>query len=184
MKGTRAIAILACAGGLAACAPKPLILKGPRFDTRTPIAEVMADAGKGGNGNVEQVVPNRAEPVSLGAPVANADWTQRNGNAEHNFRQPALNGPLRPLWAAKIGKGNDKRNVITAAPVVAGGRVFTLDSIGNVTATATSGARLWSAGLTPPGESAKSLSGGGLAYGDGKIFATSAYGELVAMDPA
>jgi outer membrane protein assembly factor BamB len=66
---------------------------------------------------------------------------------------------------------------------VAQGRIYTIDSTGAVAATTTAGAKAWSADLKPAG-ARSTLSGGGLAYGDGMVFATSGYAELVALDPA
>ncbi len=185
--GSRSIAIvlgMGLLGVLAGCAPKPLILKGPRFDLRTPLDTVRAEAAKGQGDLTETRPPNRAASVVLSPPVVNADWSQGNGGPRHHMRQPALGAALNPLWSAPIGRGNDKRHTITATPVVAGGRVYTLDSRAGVTATGTDGRVLWRQDVTPPGEQAKDASGGGLAYGDGKLFVTSDFGELVALDPA
>ncbi|HRO14588.1 MAG TPA: PQQ-binding-like beta-propeller repeat protein, partial [Paracoccus sp. (in: a-proteobacteria)] len=76
------------------------------------------------------------------------------------------------------------RHRITADPVVAGGRVFTLDSRARVTATALSGGTAWTADLTPATEPGDSASGGGIAYEGGRVFVTTGYGELVALDAA
>jgi len=65
---------------------------------------------------------------------------------------------------------------------VAGGRVFTLDAKTRVSAVSTAGETLWSTELIPPEDSAASASGGGLAYGDGRLFVTSAYGTVTALD--
>jgi outer membrane protein assembly factor BamB len=82
-----------------------------------------------------------------------------------------------------IGQGNDRRARITTAPVVAGGRVFAMDAIATVTAAARTGGALWQTNLQPDND-ASALSGGGLAYGDGRLFASTGYGEVIAMDPA
>jgi outer membrane protein assembly factor BamB len=52
-----------------------------------------------------------------------------------------------------------------------------------VTATTTGGGRVWSVDLRPAGESERSVSGGGVAYEGNRVFVTTGYGELVAMDP-
>ncbi|MDE3028608.1 MAG: PQQ-binding-like beta-propeller repeat protein [Paracoccaceae bacterium] len=179
MKRTRIVGILAGVALVAACAPKPLILKGPRFDPRTPLDQVMA----------KDAVPpgpdlGKARPIRLSAPVVNADWAQRNGGPQHHMTQPALGATLTEVWEASIGKPDDQRHAISTTPVVAAGRVYTLDSRATVVATSTSGATLWSRDLTPPGDSPDTVSGGGIAYGAGKLFVTSDFGELVALDPA
>ena len=83
-----------------------------------------------------------------------------------------------------IGTGNTRGHRLTAQPVVVGGRVFTLDSQARVSAFSTAGAPLWSADLTPLADRAEDASGGGLAYADGRLYATLGFGELIALDPA
>lgn len=184
---TRPITVLGLAGclaALAACAPKPLILKGPRFDARTPLNEVMKDAGKTDAPQPDQTPANRTLPIALGPQVARADWPQRMGGPQHLLPHLALSRSLSQAWEAPIGLPNDKRHRITAEPVVAGGRIFTIDSRSTVTATSTAGKTLWSTDLTPPGEKANDATGGGLAFGAGLLFAASGFGALQALDPA
>lgn len=184
MRRIGVLGAIACVGVMAACAPKPLILKGPRFDLRTPLDQVMSAADKPGATSPDTTPQNRTVPIRLPAPVANADWTERMGGPQHLMTQAALGSTLTAVWEAPIGKGDDKRHAITADPVVAGGRIFTLDSRATVTATSTGGATMWSVDLTPASDHTDDSSGGGLAYGDGKLFVASGFGELVAMDPA
>jgi len=89
------------------------------------------------------------------------------------------------VWSAAIGAGNSKRNRLTAAPVVANGRVFAMDSRAQVTGLSTSGAVLWQADLRAEfDKNASEVSGGGLAAQGGQVFVTTAFGELVALDAA
>lgn len=172
------VAILVLAGLLAGCKEKEVILQGTRLDTR-------ADLGTDGTAAVPAAAPAaRDVPLHLPAAVANAEWTHRGGSAQHRSAPLVLSPSPVPLWSVSIGKGEDHRHRITADPVVAGGRIFTLDSRARVAATSTAGAPLWSVDLTPSSDSADDASGGGLAFGAGKLFATSAFGELVAFDPA
>lgn len=175
---------MACVAAIAACAPKPLILKGPRFDPRTPLSEVMKDASKPDAPSPSTAPKNRVLAANLPAPVANADWPQRMGGPQHRAPDAALAMPLRPLWAAPIGKADDRRHRITAVPVVAGGRIFTMDSQSTVSATSTDGKTLWNLNVTPARERAYDTAGGGLAFGDGRLFVASGFAELKALDPA
>jgi outer membrane protein assembly factor BamB len=52
-----------------------------------------------------------------------------------------------------------------------------------VAATSTAGAPLWQVDLTPGFAGRGDASGGGLAFGAGRLFVTTAMGELVALDP-
>ena len=96
----------------------------------------------------------------------------------------ALSAAPAEVWAANIGQGNSRRARITADPVAADGRIFTLDSNAHVTATGTDGTTLWTADLTAGFERGGGISGGGLAVVGGTLYASTGYGELVALDAA
>lgn len=181
IKGADSMAGIRSAGGiisllvLAACAQPQEILPGERLDLR---AGLLSDDGTAAR-------MNESRPISLPAPRTNDSWTHRAGTASHRIAHPALGAGTTPVWVADVGQGNARRHRITADPVVAGGRVFTLDSRATITATsAAQGATLWAADLTPPGERTDSASGGGLATADGRVFVTTGFGELVAVDAA
>lgn len=174
----RGVALLALSAALAVagCQPREVILPGPRYDVRA----VISPDGPA----VEQ--PAQVAPTAVRLPGArgNAEWTHRGGNAAHYAGHVALGGGTQRIWSAPIGQGSDRRHKIVADPVVGGGMVFTLDSRARVTATATNGGRVWSQDLTPAGESADSVSGGGVSYDAGRVYATTGHGELVALDAA
>jgi outer membrane protein assembly factor BamB len=123
----------------------------------------------------------RDVPVSLPGQTSNGDWAQRAGGADHAPGHVALGGSLSRVWSASVGRGDSRKTRIAADPVVSGGRVFTLDSEATVTATGTNGAALWQADLTPAADRSGEASGGGLATGGGQVFATTGFGELVAL---
>lgn len=167
---------LAAALSLSACGDRDVILPGPRLD---PLAVTSPDGPA-----VEGAAPVSSTVLSLAAPRVNGDWTHRAGNAAHQPGHVALGAGTTRIWSSDIGQGNDRRHRIAADPVVAGGLVFTLDSRARVTATTLSGRTAWSADITPPLESANSASGGGLAFEGGRVFVTTGFGELVALDAA
>ena len=158
---------------LAGCAEREVRLPGTRLDPRAVTSpDGPAIEGPGITGTA----------LSLPGARANAEWTHRGAGPAHDSGHVALSGGLRPLFATPIGQPSGKRHRISADPIVAGGRVFTLDSHATVTATALSGGRAWSTDLTPAGESANSVSGGGVAYEGGRVFVTTGHGEVVALD--
>jgi outer membrane protein assembly factor BamB len=61
--------------------------------------------------------------------------------------------------------------------------VFTLDAHALVTATSSEGQTLWTYDLTPARDRVGDAGGGGLAFGENKLFVTSGYGTLTALDP-
>jgi len=183
-QGFGAVALLALMAG---CSDGELILQGERLTPRAALApdgnaleRVSATSNASGPATVAPV----AVPISLPAMVANADWPQKGGAATHRAPHAALPASPKLAWSAGIGAGDSRRNRITAAPVVAGGRIFTLDAQATVTATGTNGATLWQADLTPATDNAGDGSGGGLATEGSQIFATTGFGEVVALDAA
>lgn len=160
---------------LAACGEQEVILPGERLDPRAGTAGALSEAGN---------AVNRSVPLALPAVTLNADWSQRNGNPSHNIAHPALDSALQRAWSVDIGEGNGRKHRITADPVVAAGRVFTLDSRARVTAVSTAGTTLWTRDLTPPADRADDASGGGLAATAETVFVTTAFGELTALDAA
>ncbi|WP_341213867.1 PQQ-binding-like beta-propeller repeat protein [uncultured Limimaricola sp.] len=125
-----------------------------------------------------------AAPLALIAPVPNADWPQRGGGADHDIAHPALGANLAPLFRVGLGAAETRRARITAEPVVAAGRVFAMDAQTGVSAFTTGGAPLWRQSLIPARDAATDASGGGLATDGARVYATTGYGELVALDAA
>lgn len=120
--------------------------------------------------------------VALPEAAANPDWPEPGGNPSHAMQQLALAGSLKEAWRASIGEGKSTEAKHLAAPVVGGGRVYTMDSDSIVRAFNTeTGARQWEIDLKSD-DVGKGDLGGGLAYADGQLFATSKYGELIALD--
>ena len=181
----KAITLAAMAGFtlLPGCAVREVILEGERFDPRADLSASETVEGAAPLVDTTNLVTNRADPVGLPPVQGNTDWPQRAGNARHLAPHASLSGAPVRVWTADAGTGNSRRARITAAPVVAAGRVYTIDAESRVTAVSTGGAVLWSVSLTPDFD-ATLLSGGGLAFGEGRLFATTSYGEIVALDAA
>lgn len=161
---------------LAGCAEKEEILVGKREE----IYSVLSS----GQGPATALAENKSVAIRLPAQKANADWTHGAGSPVYRTRHPALGAAPTLVWSAAIGAGDSRRNRIVADPVVAGGRVFTLDARATVAATSTEGTPVWSTDLTPVRDRPEDATGGGLAYGGGKLFVTTGFGTLTALDPA
>ena len=90
---------------------------------------------------------------------------------------------LELAWSAGIGTGSAGEGQLLARPVVAAGRVFTMDAEGRIRAfDAENGDLVWE--FAQAEESEDGLIGGGLAYADGWLFATLSSGYVVALDAA
>ncbi len=168
------IALLAGTVALAACAERELILPGERLDPR----DVLSPDGP----VLEGAASPTTSALSLPGVRGNGDWSQRAGNAQHFAGNVAIGAGNQPIFSVSIGQAADRGHRITAEPVVAGGLIYTLDSRARVSATTTSGQPAWSANLAAAGEVGDSVSGGGLAYEGGRLYVTTGYGELVAVD--
>jgi outer membrane protein assembly factor BamB len=168
---------------LAACAEREVILQGERFPVRADL-----DASVPVEGQPAPTAPpeaaNVSQPIALPGQTNSGEWTHRAGNARHLMPHVALSPTPQRVWSATIGSGSSRKNRIAAAPVVSGGRVFTIDAGVTVTATSTSGGTLWSADLTADFDRGAGQSGGGLAVAGNRVFATTGYGEVVALDAA
>jgi len=170
------ILAMAAALALAACSKEEPILPGERENIRDVLQSEARRAQAG------ETPVNRAAPVSLPAPVANAAWPQRPGTPATRTAHPALSTAPSLAWSTGIGAGDGRRVRISADPVMAAGRIFTLDAQTQVSAVSTSGEVLWTTQLTPPNDSPDNASGGGLAYGGGRLFVTSGFGTVTALD--
>ncbi|HEX6144304.1 MAG TPA: PQQ-binding-like beta-propeller repeat protein [Geminicoccaceae bacterium] len=122
--------------------------------------------------------------VRLPPPVRNAAWTQAGGDPAHAMHHLAAADRLDLAWRADIGEAGGASGQLLARPVAAGGRVFTMDAEGTISAfAAQDGARLWQTtpdDLDPDG----AVLGGGVALGEGSLFATVSSGVVLALDPA
>jgi outer membrane protein assembly factor BamB len=195
---SHSLAFAAAFAALAACGQRERPLPGERLDLRAletpgiaaPLDARDAAAAPGATQVAtaaavrSPVPPNRVVPVALPAATVNANWTHRNGSATHRTRHPALSPAPQRLWSTSIGSGNTRRARITADPIVADGRIFTLDSQATVGATSLAGQPLWRRDISPASDRATDASGGALAYGAGRLFAVTSFGRLVALDPA
>jgi outer membrane protein assembly factor BamB len=121
--------------------------------------------------------------MSLPAPVVNPAWSQSGGNASKAMGHVALGSSLTQAWEVSIGQGTSLAARLAAAPVVADGRVYTIDTLATVRAfDAQTGAPLWRTQFGTEKGNSSALFGGGLAYNSGRIYATNGLGFVAALD--
>lgn len=138
-------------------------------------------------------------PITLPAAISNEAWAQPGGNASKSMGHLALGSALTAAWTADIGEGSTNRGRLAAAPVVAEGRVYTVDTSATLRAfDAATGAQVWAGRIGDPkelaggrsfwtGEStgnAGVLFGGGVSYDGGRVYATNGLGDAAAFDAA
>ncbi len=154
---------------LAACEEPEVILPGAREDIR-PAADTETVATRG------------SKPISVPAQKANASWPQSPGTAAFRTTNAQLRATPQRVWSTPIGKGDSRKQRITAEPVVAGGLIYTLDSGATVSAVSPQGQKVWSTGLIPASDGDSDATGGGMAYANGVLYVSSGFGRLTALD--
>lgn len=137
-------------------------------------------------------------PIVLPPPRANQDWAQPGGDPNNAPGHLVFDGAANEAWSADAGSGSGGSGRVTASPVVYNGHIFTLDAAGNVSAFSTSGgSAIWRTSLKPDREKAGSSwysfslggggadgsYGGGVAADNGRLYAASGFGNVVALDP-
>ena len=123
-------------------------------------------------------------PIVLPAPKTNDSWSQPGGPASNAPGHVALGASVRQIWTGDAGQGSTKSGKLTAGPVVADGHVLTLDTTGRVTAFAPTGAVVWRGSVVPDKEKAEKGFGGGLAVDGGRVYVTTGFGYVFALDAA
>lgn len=125
--------------------------------------------------------PADRRAVTIPAPLSVVDWPQAGGGPAHAGGNIAITG-FAPAWRADVGKGGGYRRKITASPVIAGGRIFCMDSDAVVTAfELETGRRVWR--LETQGDDDRSTNvGGGLAVVDGSVFVTTGRADVLALE--
>lgn len=129
-----------------------------------------------------------APAVSLPAPAPRSAWPLLLANADHAPGNVAGPTGFAQSWRARIGTPGGNRQPLCASPIAANGAVYTMDADANVCAfSLASGARQWRT-VTRPKHVTVTNIGGGIGYdssgGQGIVYASTGYSELLALDAA
>ncbi|MEO6360570.1 MAG: PQQ-binding-like beta-propeller repeat protein, partial [Sphingomicrobium sp.] len=132
---------------------------------------------------VEVDAATAALPMTLPAAAANSEWAQSGGNAQKSMGHPALGSALGRAFTVSIGSGTTVRARLGSPPVVANGRIYTIDTRATVRAfDAQTGATVWQTRFGADQGNESSLYGGGVAFDSGRIYATNGLGFVAALD--
>ncbi len=125
-----------------------------------------------------------ALPFAIPEATANEHWAQSGGTPSKSIGHVALGTNLARAWTVSIGAGSDKKGRLISAPVVAGGRVYTIDTNGVVRASdARNGGTVWSASFGVSGKKDSNY-GGGVAVDGDRVYASNGLGHVAALDAA
>ncbi len=120
--------------------------------------------------------------VRLPAPYTNDTWSQSGGVPSHAMYHLSLAGTPAVAWRADIGAGEADDRRLLAQPLVVGDRVYTMDSRSLISAfDSASGKRIWRTDLESEDEE-DGFFGGGIAYDDGRLYATTGFGMVFALN--
>lgn len=166
-----ATAVLAGCGG-----HKPKVKATPTIGNRVPVLSRIESGAK-----VDDAMT--AVAVVLPPSEVNTEWAQSGSTASKSYGHPALGAHPRKLWSQKIAGSSPLRR-LAAAPVVGGGRLYVIDTLGMLRAfNADNGKELWQASFDLPASTA-SVFGGGASFDDGTVYVTTGLGEVAALDAA
>jgi outer membrane protein assembly factor BamB len=113
-----------------------------------------------------------------------AAWPLPGGSPEQATGNSDAAPNLAVAWRKGIGDGSKDGELITAPPVAADGKVFTMDAQAEVMAhDARTGDRLWRINMRPTDNRRdREGFGGGLAFADGKLYVTSGFRLVAQLD--
>lgn len=190
MRSVLAMAVVA--SGLTGCSESlPSIPSMPRLSDLNPFAEKQIPLpGKripvaltDKTGSIEIAQADRL--VAIPGPVGNDSWPQPGGSAANALGHVALSAAPKNVWSADIGQGSSSQGRLIASPIVAEGRVFTLDTAGLITAFSTSGgSAVWRTSTAPEGVKGGKGYGGGLVFDAGRLFVVNGFGIAASIDPS
>ncbi len=146
----------------------------------------------------ELVQPDAAlapRPVELPRPTTNKEWPQAGGYPDHAMHHLTLAARPQRAWQGSIGAGTGGSSFwrtfglstprrLIAQPVVAEGKLFALNSDGEVVAlNAATGGRVWRTNILPRDESQGDI-GGGVGYDAGVLYVATGAAEVLALSAA
>ncbi len=150
--------------------------------TKTPVLGERVSVLSGEN-DVTVDPATTALPMTLPDATANTDWTQSGGNPSKSMGQLALGNALSVAFTVQAGRGSSLTARLGAAPIVANGHVYVIDTLGTVRAfDARTGGQVWASQTPSEKGGEKSIYGGGIAYDQGRIYATNGLGFVAALD--
>ncbi len=120
--------------------------------------------------------------IVLPPPSPTAEWPLAGGFANHAMHHLEVNANLKRAWDSDIGAGASDTERLVAPPVVADGKVFTLDTESTAAAfDFATGRELWDVDLTPDDEDGEDI-GGGVGFEDGRLYVATGFGHVVALN--
>lgn len=123
-------------------------------------------------------------PVTLPLPLNNPDWPQPGGDAAKAIGHVGLAASPNRIWSATI-TGSSPRARLASTPVIAGGRLYVIDTEAQVRAfDARTGAAFWSVSVRARDDKGQVEFGGGVSVEGDRLYVTTGIGDVAALDTA
>lgn len=112
-------------------------------------------------------------------------WAQSGGTTDHAIEHVQAAPELRIAWRRRFGAKAGVTGHVTAQPIVADGRIYAMDGQAGVVAFDLAGGRqVWKVNLAPRKGRDREGYGGGIAFEGGKLFVTSGFRFVAALNAA
>ena len=136
-----------------------------------------------GSQQLEPAAALQGVDFAIPAAAERTEWTQPGGTTENSVEHVSAAPAFEVAWRRDIGVGSSRRSHITATPVAAGGRIYTMDGRATITARGErDGAEIWRVDLAPRSGRDREGYGGGIAFADGVVYVSSGYRFVTALD--
>ena len=171
-----ALAAIALLGGCS-------ILRGHHRPTTPTVGQRIPVLGT--ESNIEADPTLADVPVTIPGPNLNPDWPQPGGNPSKSIGHVALGPTPTQIWSVSIGRGDSAAGRLAAEPVVADGRIYTIDTMAQVRAyAADTGALIWQHEVRGAHSRRATLYGGGVSYDSGRLYVTNGSGDVACLEAA
>jgi outer membrane protein assembly factor BamB len=125
----------------------------------------------------------KGQDFLLPPPAPQSEWPLPGGGLNQSVEHVDAAPNFAIAWKRPFGIPSSRHHHVTAPPIAEGGRIFLMDGEANVSAhDAATGAQIWRTNIMPKSKRDHEAWGGGLAFADGKIIATSGFREVAALD--
>ena len=119
--------------------------------------------------------------VTMPSSMTNTSWPQMGGRADHALMNVSLGEKITETWHQSVGSGSSDDQRMLSSPITDEKHAYTMDAEGTVTALSLKvGEIVWQK-PTSPEEHIHDTLGGGIAVDNGVVYATTSFGEVVAL---
>jgi outer membrane protein assembly factor BamB len=127
----------------------------------------------------------KGQDFLLPSPTPQVDWPLAGGNPAQSIEHVDAAPQFVIAWRKGFGVKSSRHHHVTAPPIASGGRIFVMDGVSTVSAhDARTGDVIWRADIMPKSKRDHDAWGGGLAFADGKVYASSGFREVIQIDAA